>query len=258
MYKPAIKSINGQDVISQDVIKNLEFNNTYCPDVDRVIFLLTTNEKNPALDDQGNPVKETVLDKTTGKPALDKFGNPILRNKIEVKHLTEPKLATTVYFTDGTKVTVQNTEHDKVIVKDVYLDKDGKQTSKENAVKTIQVADDCSKEVGLCYAILQRMCTPPNPEENYEITGNGLAKLMSSLLKSSADQNIISASVKIQKAASKARAEEAKKQPKKDKPKHYSYNDVAQLLGTVLERLATKLDLDPDELAKAAAEAASI
>lgn len=257
MYKSAIKCINGQDVISPDVITNLKYNNTYCPGVDRVIYSLVHEEKVTVMDETGEPVREPALDKSTGKPALDKFGNPILKNKVEFKKLANPKLATTVYFTDGTKVTVQNSEHDKVIVKEVYLDKNGKETSKENAVKTITVADDCSKETGLCYAILQRMCGKPDPKKNNKVTNHGLAKLMATLIKSSYDQPLEAAKTKLQKTAAKKRAEEIKK-TKKDKPKHYSYNDVTQLLGTVLERLATKLDLDPDALAKAAAEAASI
>ena len=259
MYKSAIKNINGQQVISEDVITNLKYNNTYCPDVNRVIFSLTTEEKVPVLDEDGNPVKEQAICKKTGKPAVDKFNNPILKNKVEIKELKNPKLATTVYFTDGTKVTVQNSTHDKVNVKCVYLDKNGQQVERpENAVKTIKVADDCSKEAGLCYAILRRMCGQPVDETTGEVNGNGLAKLLTSLIKNSTDQMLDSAKVKLQKAASKARAEELKKQPKKQKPKHYSYNDVAQLLGKVLEGLAAKLDLNPDDLAKAAAEAASV
>lgn len=69
--------LNDSDEIVSQVLKSLCYNNTFCPNVKRVIYNLSSRRG-------------------------------------EKSHRKEYTLATTVYFADGTKTTVKNSVHDKV------------------------------------------------------------------------------------------------------------------------------------------------
>lgn len=71
--------ITDNDDIVEQVVKSLSWNNTFCPNIDRVIY---------------------NLGKVRGKKS----------------HRPEYTLATTIFFVDGTKTTVKNSVHDKVAV----------------------------------------------------------------------------------------------------------------------------------------------
>lgn len=254
MIKSALININGQTSIAEDAIKNIAYNNTFMPDITRVIFSLKTEEKVPVLDKAGRPIQEPVIDPNTKKQCCDRAGNPIFRNKTQLKKLDNPQLATVVYFDDGSKVTVQNSEHDKVNVKTVYLGKDGKilkdVSDKSKIAKEVLVADDCSKEAGLCYAIVRRLCGRPDPKTG-DVSSAGLSKLLTNLVSDSYDQVLEISKNRVAKANAKAKAASEKK-VKKAKPKHYTTNDVNQLIGKVLEGLVSKLELDPNAVKEVA------
>ena len=91
--------ITDNDEILSQTLKSMCRNNTFCPNIQRVIY---------------------NLDKRRG----------------EKSHRTEYTLATTVFFVDGTKTTVKNSVHDKV---DVKIEKiklsDGSETEVETATR---------------------------------------------------------------------------------------------------------------------------
>jgi hypothetical protein len=81
--------VNDDDEIVSQVMKSLCFNNTFCPNIKRVIYNLDTYRG-------------------------------------EKSHRTEYTLATTVFFADGTKTTVKNSVHDKVgVIKEKVKLSDG-------------------------------------------------------------------------------------------------------------------------------------
>jgi hypothetical protein len=81
--------VNDDDEIVSQVMKSLCFNNTFCPNIKRVIYNLGTYRG-------------------------------------EKSHRTEYTLATTVFFADGTKTTVKNSIHDKVrVIKEKVKISDG-------------------------------------------------------------------------------------------------------------------------------------
>ena len=91
--------INDDDEILAQALKSLCRNNTFCPNIDRVIFNL-------------------------GKYRGEK------------SHRTEYTLATTIFFVDGTKTTVKNSIHDKVdVVKEKVKLSDGSEIEVETATR---------------------------------------------------------------------------------------------------------------------------
>lgn len=124
-------------------VKSMVRNNTFCPNIKRIIFNLKTSETRPVLD-------------AAGKPVTDEKGR-VQRQSVEVT----PELATAVYFVDGTKCTVVNSDKDLVTIEEkevTYVDCD--KSGKEFTVKTgrkVKVATEAAKEAGVVYAIVKRI-----------------------------------------------------------------------------------------------------
>jgi hypothetical protein len=174
------------------VVESLIKNNTFVPNIERVIFNTKTTDEvakkdgdgNPVLDDNGRVVKETVA-------------------------LENPVLVTVVYFKDGTKVTVKNSDKDAITLVDEKVKlSDGTET-------TVRTASQESKEIGLVYAIVKRIVC------GYDNGGNvqnaGFAKFLHKVVSNALVQDIAEAKMAGDRKISKAKAKEAKAE-RKDKP----------------------------------------
>lgn len=160
-------------------IKSMVNNNTFCPGIKRVIFNLKTTETRPVLD-------------TAGKPVTDEKG----RVKRQVVDVT-PELATVVYFMDGTKCTVVNSDKDVVTTeeKEVFywdLKADGSETQVKTGRK-VKVASEAAKEAGVVYAIVKRIFGNVGRVDKQgklhedEIDGNGFGRKLRDIVETAED-----------------------------------------------------------------------
>lgn len=133
--------------VSPQIIDNLKYNGTYIPPVTRVIYNVDEN--------------------TIERKVLNEDGTP----SDQTEKVTYKTLATVVYFKDGTKVSVVNSEHDGL-------------TFDENGY-----ASDQSKEVGLVYAVVKRLYGTYNEDKPKIIDGNGLTSWLRKTVKDAYDQN---------------------------------------------------------------------
>lgn len=163
----------------EEFIRNIDKNNVFCPGIDRVIFNLKTTETRPVLDE-------------AGKPVTDDKG----RVKRQVVKVT-PELATVVYFTDGTKCTVVNSDKDVVTTetKEVtYFDykPDGSEV-KIKTNRTVEVASEAAKEAGVVYAIVKRIFGKVGKVDKQgkmhedEIDGNGFGRKLRDIVDAAED-----------------------------------------------------------------------
>lgn len=182
--------------------KALMENNCYMPAVSRVIYNIG-KKAYPKLDENGKRVK-------------DENGKIIMGEPVDV-------LATIVFFDDNTKISVVNSAHDGVKFENHVL-------SNGNTVK---VASDCSKEIGLVYAIIKRMFALPDKNDPDKMKAEGLGRLLRTAVNDSYDSVIEKAELKIARAKSKAE-HEAKLNTAKPKKKRYS---IAETLTRVNEML---------------------
>lgn len=189
-------------VSSPSALAELEANNCTMPDVERIIFSLGKKAW-PKRDESGKVLK-------------DASGKPIPGDEV-------PVLATTVFFIDGTKVTVTNSEADHVETEEAKLS-DG---------TAIQAATAESKERGVIYAILKRMLSKESPAGKME--DSGISRILSDLVKAGYDSNIAKAEAKIQKAKAKKAYEELKANPKPKKAR-YSLNDTLARINKLLDK----------------------
>lgn len=149
---------------------------------------------------------------------------------LDKKADSEPVLKTTVWFSDGTFVTVKNTADDKISVCVTELS-DG---------SVIKTADKASKERGVVYAVFKRVFGKYGVDENgnqLDSVVGGIGGVISRAFKSGTDCNVTSAEKKIRAAACIAAAKKAKAEAAKPKPKQYNLKDVLQLIGPVLEKM---------------------
>lgn len=147
-------------------------NNTFCPSIKRVIFNLKTAETRPVLD-------------ADGKPVTDEKGR-VQRTTVDVT----PSLATAVYFADGTKCTVVNSDKDVVTTEEkevTYVDCD--KSGKESTIKTgrkVKVATEAAKEAGVVYAIVKRIFgkidTDSKSRTYGQIKGDGFGRKLHDLV----------------------------------------------------------------------------
>lgn len=163
----------------ESFIRSVVKNNTFCPNIKKVIFNLKTTETRPVLDLAGNPVK-------------DEKGR-VQRQQVEVT----PELATVVYFADGTKCTVVNSDKDVVATEEkevTYIDCD--KSGKEFTVKTgrkVKVASEAAKEAGVVYAIVKRIfgkigrVDKQGKMHEDEIDGNGFGRKLRDIINASFD-----------------------------------------------------------------------
>lgn len=163
----------------EEFINGMVKNNVFCPGIRRVIFNLKTTETRPVLD-------------ADGKPVTDEKG----RVKRQVVDVT-PELATVVYFKDGTKCTVVNSDKDVVTTeaKEVtYFDfkPDGTET-KVKTGRTVKVASEAAKEAGVVYAIVKRIfgeigrVDKQGKLHENEIDGNGFGRKLRDIVETAED-----------------------------------------------------------------------
>lgn len=155
-------------------VQSMVRNNTFCPNIKRVIFNLKTTETRPVLD-------------AAGKPITDEKGR-VQRQTVEVT----PELATAVYFADGTKCTVVNSDKDLITTEEkevTYVDCDN--SGKEFTVKTgrkVKVASEAAKEAGVVYAIVKRIFGKIGRTDKQgklhedEIDGNGFGRKLRDII----------------------------------------------------------------------------
>ena len=211
-----------EPVIMDNVGRALKKNNCYMPSVSRVIYNIG-KKSYPKLDKDGKRIRK-----------LDSDGNPIKQSKdpkkqlrdVELFEMNEPVdvLATVVFFDDNTKISVVNSEHDGVKFKDHVL-------SNGN---TIKVATECSKEIGLVYAIIKRMIAVPDPAHPDKMKAEGLGCLLRSTIADSYDSVVEKAELKIARAKSKAE-HEAKLNTAKPK-KRYSIKETLARINEMLDK----------------------
>lgn len=153
-------------------VKSIARNNTFCPNIKRIIFNLKTSETRPVLD-------------AAGKPVTDEKGR-VQRQTVEVT----PELATAVYFVDGTKCTVVNSDKDLVTMEEKEVtygncDKAGNKTIVKTGRK-VKVATEAAKEAGVVYAIVKRIFgkidNDPKSRTYGQIKGDGFGRKLHDLV----------------------------------------------------------------------------
>lgn len=186
------------------MISDVAKNNTWCPDVTRIIF--NVGER-------------------------------------KVKGGVQPTLATTMFFSDNTKVTCLNSEHDKItLVKDP---KTGATT-----------ASDVDKERGVVYCTVKKLISTIDPSTGVMKT-EGFGRILRELVAMGWDQRIEEKKLADRKALLKAKAAEAKKVAKPKRPNASLY-DTVNRLADVVEKLETKVNAkEASEPKKVAAKKAA-
>lgn len=168
---------------------DLAKNNTWCPDIVRIIF--------------------NVGDR-------------------KVKGGVQPTLATTVFFSDNTKVTCLNSEHDKItLVKDP---KTGAMT-----------ASDVDKERGIIYCTVKKLISKIDPSTG-EMKTEGFGRILRELVAMGWDQRIEDKKLADRKAAAKARAKELAQLPAKPKRQNASLCETVNRLADAVEKLEAKVE----------------
>lgn len=187
------------------VVESLVRNNAFMPNVERVIYNTKTFEEVSRKDDDGNVVKEKV-------------------------GLEKPVLVTVVYFKDGTKVTVKNSDKDGITLVDQKVKlSDGSET-------TVRTASQESREIGLVYALVKRLVC--GFDEGGVVQNAGFAKFLHKVVGDAYVQDVESvktaAERRISKEAYKARAAKSEKKERGAKKNRGLYDIVSDLASTVV------------------------
>lgn len=183
------------------MVKSIEKNGTFVPGIKRVLFNI------------GN--KKYMVRDADGKTVKDENG--------KVKTETRKVLTTVIFFDDGTKCTVTNSEHDGV---QFEKNKDG-----------IEVASRCSKECGVVYCILKRCLA--DIDANCNALGNGFGRKLNDIVDAAYDSQVEEAKRKAAKAEAKAKYE-ATKGTAKPKRQRESLAKTIDRLTDILEALEAK------------------
>ena len=183
------------------MVKSIEKNGTFVPGIKRVLFNI------------GN--KKYMVRDADGKTVKDENG--------KVKTETRKVLTTVIFFDDGTKCTVTNSEHDGV---QFEKNKDG-----------IEVASRCSKECGVVYCILKRCLA--DIDANGNALGNGFGRKLNDIIDAAYDSQVENAKRKAAKAEAKAKYE-ATKGTAKPKRQRESLAKTIDRLTDILEALEAK------------------
>lgn len=182
------------------------------PGIARVQFNLKTTDYKRDLDAE----PKTIVVKGQKKVVY-----PYLKNsegkKIEIA--IDPILATIVYFNDGTKVVVTNSETDKVDLVDVKM-------ADSTVVRT---ASNQAKERAVIYAIIKRLYG--TPDKLGTIENVGLARRLNDIVQNGYDTRLQDAKNRIAEAARKAAAKVQK--PAK---KRYSIAETLARINTLLDK----------------------
>jgi hypothetical protein len=193
------------------VVQSLIRNNSFVPNINNVIFNTKIDEDVVKKDENGNPIKDD--------------NGRVIKEK---KALENPVLVTVVYFVDGTKVTVRNSEKDgiKLVEKTITLS--------DGSTKTVMTASEESKEIGLVYAIVKRVIC--NYDEQGTIENAGFARFLNKIINNAHVQDVENAKILAERKISNLRNKEAKKEAKKSNPS--TKKEKASLRGTVNELMS--------------------
>lgn len=191
-------------VTNVSALKELDENNCTMPNVKNVIYNIG-KKAYPQRDPQ------------TGEVIRDADGKVVPTPEV-------PVLATVVTFIDGTKVTVVNSQNDGVEFEDHVLSNG----------ETVKVATKASKERGLVYAIMKRLCS--RPDKDGKMADAGLGRILGQLVDNAYDTAVADREAKIQKARNKARLEAEKKNPKPKKVR-YSINETLARFNKILDKI---------------------
>lgn len=218
-------------------VKSMTKNNVFCPGIKRVLFNLKTTETKPVLDMEG-------------KPVTDEKGR-VRRENVACT----PSLATVVYFDDGTKVSVVNSDKDLVTTEEKEVtyfdcDKSGKETVVKTGTKVV-VASEAAKEAGVVYAIVKRIFGKVGRTDKQgkfhenEVDGDGFGRKLRELVSfdTSYDTQYEDAFANEMKKLSvkehKAREEAAKENRAKRRPSlEDNLNTLVQQNAALLEKLS--------------------
>lgn len=184
------------------MVRSIEKNGTFVPGIKRVLFNI------------GN--KKYMVRDADGKTIKDENG--------KVKTETRKVLTTVIFFMDGTKCTVTNSEHDGV---QFEKNEDG-----------IEVASRCSKECGVVYCILKRCLA--DIDDNGNVLGNGFGRKLNDIVDAAYDSQVENAKRKAAKAAAKAKYE-ATKGTAKPKRQRESLAKTIDRLTDILGSLQDKI-----------------
>lgn len=186
-----------------DVVDSINFNGTYIPHIDRVIYNIG-KKSYPKLDEEGKRVKDPITKKIVMEPPVD-------------------VLTTIVYFEDKSKIVVTNSQFDGVKFEDVKLS-DG---------STVKIATESSKEMGLVYAVAKRLVS--SYDEKGNMVSNGFGRRLREEVTMAHDSVLEEAKLKIERAKSKAE-HEAKMNTGKPKKKRYSIAETLERINALLDR----------------------
>lgn len=190
-----------------DAIRELRERNCCMPDITRVIFNVG-KKSYPKLDENGNKIK-------------DEAGKLVMADPVDV-------LATVLYFCDGSKVAVVNSQNDGIEFSDEKLS-DG---------TTVKVASKESKERGIVYAIVKRLLSKIDSKSKTGLADAGFGRYLNKLLETAYDEQIERAEVKIAKAKSKAAHVEAQKAAEARGPKkRYSIAETLTRFNQLLDKV---------------------
>ena len=150
-------------------------------------------------------------------------------------------LTTVIFFIDGTKCTVTNSERDGVKFEDAFsettkVDENGKAYIEKTPLG-FQIATHESKEIGLVYCLLKKVFGVPDCHGN--ILGNGFGRKLNDIVDAAYDSQVENAKRKAAKAAAKAKYE-ATKGTAKPKRQRESLAKTIDRLTDILETLQDK------------------
>jgi len=193
---------NGMIVVCEEAAEELLRNGTAIPDIMNVIFNETKTKTRAVRDENGN----LVIDPQTNKPR---------RETVDI----HPTLATTVYFADGSKVTVTNS------AKDTVVDAEGNFTHE-------------AYERGIIYAIVKRVFSKYGCNKKtgkFEVQSEGFGRRLNELVANAYNVPKAEAARKAAKeAAHKAHLE--REAAAKQNPRRASLGQtVAELAKTVAD-----------------------
>lgn len=193
----------GITMVHPDALKELKTNNTAFPDIKRVIYNIG-KKAYPKLD-------------ANGKHLRDENGKFVMSEPVDV-------LATIVYFADDTKISVVNSASDGAKFEDVTV-ADG---------TTVKTATRESKEIGLVYAIVKRLCAKFDYATG-KMTEAGISRILNDIIKNSYDSQVEAAKLKLAKAKSK---EEHLAKLNSAKPKeNYSIKGTLERINKLLDKV---------------------
>ena len=159
--------------LGEKVVESLGRNNTFVPNVSHIVY----NTK----------VEDTV---TVTRP-----DGTVQKEAVPLEH---PVLATTVYFVDGTKVTVKNSDKDPItLVEEKVKLSDGSET-------TVKTASHEAKEMGLVYAIVKRVLCDFDCDGI--VQNAGFAKFLNKAVGEARVQDVENARMAAERKLNKARA----------------------------------------------------